>query len=75
MLVWGMQKDAPITLHQFSRALAAHALIVAHPDVLHGFFAPENGEAVAALIERFALGETLDRAALSDPTESATKAA
>ena len=59
-----------MTLEQLSRALAAHALIVGHPDRLHDFFAPENGEAVATLILRFALGEPLSR---PEPPEATTE--
>ena len=49
------------TLEQFCRALAAHALIVAHPEKLHEFLAPELAESTASFIHRFAMGETITR--------------
>jgi hypothetical protein len=51
----------PITLEEFSRALAVHAMIVACPNELHSFFAPEQGEKLAQFIYRFAKGEPIGR--------------
>jgi len=50
-----------VTLEQLSRALAAHALLVAQPDAVRGFLAPEIGEAYASFVHRFALGEAISR--------------
>ncbi len=50
-----------ITLEQFCRALAAHLLLAAHPDLLHSIMAPETAERTAEFIHRFALGEELER--------------
>jgi hypothetical protein len=49
------------TLEQFCRALAAHALVVAHPEKLHEFLAPELAESTASFIHRFAIGERINR--------------
>ncbi|HUB64260.1 MAG TPA: hypothetical protein VL996_07385 [Methylocella sp.] len=51
----------PITLEQFSLALAAHALLTAFQGELHKFTSPEFGESIASFIQRFALGEKIDR--------------
>jgi hypothetical protein len=53
--------EAPITLEQFTRALAIHALIVNNPPELREFFAPELAERIAEIIQRFANGEALGR--------------
>ena len=52
---------APITLEQWCRALAAHAVVTAHPDKLHEFTAPETIEWAARFIHRMALGEAFER--------------
>ena len=49
------------TLDQLCRALAAHVLLSAHPDLLHSVMAPETAEQTAQFIYRFALGEPLER--------------
>ncbi len=53
--------DGRPTLEQLSRALAVHALLVAHPERLHEFLAPELAEQTASFIYRFALGEAVQR--------------
>lgn len=53
--------EAPITLKQFSRALAAYLLMSAHPSLLHSVMAPETAERTADWIHRFALGEAVGR--------------
>lgn len=53
--------DQPFTLEQLCRALAAHCLLSAHPNMLHEFLAPETAENTAQFILRFALGEPLNR--------------
>lgn len=50
-----------MTLREFSRALAVHALMTSRPDLLTNFFAPETSEGLADVIERFAKGEPLER--------------
>jgi hypothetical protein len=55
------QIGTQITLEQLCRALAAHALMSAHPHLLHEFMAPETIEQTAQYIHRFALGEPLAR--------------
>lgn len=50
-----------MTLDELARALAAHALLVAHPEKLHDFFAPEMVEDVAAFIVGVARGERVAR--------------
>lgn len=50
-----------ITLEQLSRALAAHALLTAHPHLMHEFMAPETAEKTANFIHAFALGERVNR--------------
>jgi len=56
-----------VTLEQFCRALAAHLLLAAHPDLLHSVMAPETAERTAEFIHRFALGEELER---PNPTQA-----
>jgi hypothetical protein len=50
-----------VTLKQFSRALAIHALIINNPPEARGFFAPELAETLAEVVYRFAIGEHLSR--------------
>ncbi|MHB1100890.1 MAG: hypothetical protein ACYCZR_15200 [Burkholderiales bacterium] len=50
-----------MTLQEFTRALAAHAMLTTYKHELDGFFAPEKAERVAEFIHRFALGEAVDR--------------
>jgi hypothetical protein len=52
----------PITLDQFARALAAHALLTVYPHELEGFFAPERAEELAQFIISFAQGAPVARA-------------
>jgi hypothetical protein len=49
------------TLEQLCRALAAQVMLVARPQDLHGFLAPEASERTAEFIYRFALGEAVAR--------------
>lgn len=51
----------PFTLQQLCRALAAHALLSTHPDLLQTFLAPETAEITAEIIYRFAMGEQMAR--------------
>jgi hypothetical protein len=53
-----------ITLEQWCRALAAHAMLTAHNNHLHGAMAPELIEGVASFILRFAKGEPIERPTL-----------
>lgn len=48
-------EDAPFALEQFFPTLAAHALMTAHPDVLHGALAPEIAEQIVSFIYGFVL--------------------
>jgi hypothetical protein len=57
-----------ITLEQLSRALAAHAMMVAYPHELHSALAPERLDNAAAFIFRFAGGERLGRPEPADLT-------
>lgn len=61
-----MQPDQ-MTLEQFCRALAAHLLMSAHPNLLQSALAPETAERTAEFIHRFARGETVTRPAPLDP--------
>ena len=51
----------PITIEEWARALAAHAMLVAYPHELHSALAPERLENTAQFILRFARGEVLAR--------------
>jgi hypothetical protein len=53
-----------ISLEQWCRALAAHAMLTAHNDQLHSVMAPELIEGVASFILRFAKGEPVERPTL-----------
>lgn len=50
-----------LSLERLCRALAAHCLLTAHPNLLHQFLAPETAEQTAQFILRFANGEPLQR--------------
>lgn len=58
--------EAQITLAQFCRALAAHAMITALPHELRKVTAPETSETIASIIHRFALGERIGRPTTDD---------
>jgi hypothetical protein len=56
-----MPETGGFTLEQLCRALAAHCLLSSHPDALKVFLAPETAESTAQFIQRFALGEAVNR--------------
>jgi len=57
----GVSDHSTFTLEQLCRALAAHALLSGHPELLQTFMAPETAETTAEIIHRFALGEPMAR--------------
>ena len=61
-----MSENYGFTLEQLCRALAAHCLLTAHPNLLHDFLAPETAERTAQFIQRFAQGEPLERPRLKE---------
>jgi hypothetical protein len=63
----GIDEAAPaITLEQFCRALAIHAMLVGNPATFRDPLAPEIGEQYASFVYRFANGEKIRRPRADD---------